>query len=366
MRQIIMGAAALSLGATVASAAGIERSAQSVGLLFEQGNAIQFGFGSVSPDLSGTVGGGAVGSGDMAPSYSSLALGLKMAVNDRVDVALIFDQSLGADVDYTGAQPGYPILGTQAELDGSDITALLRYRVGDRLSVYGGLRSQSIDATLSGLPLGAPANPYGLTVDPTRELGYLVGVAYEVPDIALRVALTYNSEIVHTFDSVETAPSFGAPVSGSFETTIPKSVNLEFQTGIAADTLLFGSVRWQEWSEFDITPPAYQTATGGRSLIDYQSNYITYTLGVGRRFTENWSGAVTLSHEPASGDIQGNLAPRDGFTSIGLGATYRMDRTEITAGVRYIRLGDATTQLIGADFTDNDAVAFGLRLTQRF
>jgi long-subunit fatty acid transport protein len=269
-------------------------------------------------------------------------------------------------VDYTGADATYPLLGTEAGLDGSDVTALLRYRVGERVSVYGGFRVQKIDATLTGLPLGAATNPYALSVGRTQEYGYVVGAAYEIPDIALRVALTYNSAIDHDFESTETAPSFGGTVAGSFTTTIPQSVNLEFQTGIAEDTLLFGSVRWQDWSEFDITPPSYTAATGGRSLIDYQSDYTTYTIGVGRRFNETWSGAVTLAHEPATGDIQGNLAPRDGFTSLGVAATYRREGTEITAGVRYIRLGDATTQIVNARFEDNDAPAFGLRLTQRF
>ena len=365
MRHISLGLAALSLTAGAAVAGGIERSPQSVGLLFEPGKVVQLGFGSLSPSLTGTVAGGTIGSGDMAPGYTSLSLGAKMAINDRIDIAVIYDQSLGADVDYTGADALYPLRGTEAELDGSDVTALLRYRVAERVSIYGGLRVQKIDASLSGLPLGSPLNPYSLDVGRSQEYGYVIGAAYEVPEIALRVALTYNSAIDHEFSSTETAPAFGT-VAGTFTTTIPESVNLEFQTGIAKDTLLFGSIRWQDWAAFDITPPAYGAATGGRALIDYRSPYTTYTIGVGRRFNETWSGAVTLAHEPSTGDIQGNLAPRDGFSSIGVAATYRRDGTEITAGVRYIMLGDATTQIVNARYEDNDALAFGLRLTQRF
>lgn len=365
MRHISTSLAALSLSAGTAFAGGIERSPQSVGLLFEPGKVVQLGFGSVSPSLSGTVGGGAVGSGDMAPSYTSLSLGAKMDINDRIDIAVIYDQSLGADVDYTGADAAYPLLGTQAGLDGSDVTALLRYRVGERVSVYGGFRVQKIDATLTGLPFPAQPTTYSLAVGRTKEFGYVIGAAYEIPEIALRVAATYNSAIDHEFEATETVN--GVVVGTSpFTTTIPQSVNLEFQSGIAENTLLFGSIRWQDWSEFDITPAFYSASTGGRSLIDYQSDYTTYTIGVGRRFNETWSGAVTFAHEPATGDIQGNLAPRDGFTSLGVAATYRREGTEITAGVRYIRLGDATTQIVNARFEDNDALAVGLRLTQRF
>jgi long-subunit fatty acid transport protein len=360
VKTIPLSVSVLALMAGAAGAAGIERTQQSVGLVFEPGRVLQFTLGTVNPSLTGTVAGGARSSGDMAPSYTSLTFGYKMAVGSRMDFALIYDQSLGADVDYTGADVGYPFRGVQAELNGSDLTAILRYRFDGGFSVYGGLRWQGIQAELSGLPVPTVPAIYALDVERSSALGWLAGVAYERPDIALRVALTYNSEIDHDFDATERFNGTVVP-AGGFTTTVPKSVNLEFQTGVAADTLVFGSIRWQEWSAFDITPAAL-----GRPLIDYESDYFTYTLGVGRRFSEAWSGALTLAYEPASGDVQGNLAPRDGFLSVGLAATYRMDQTEITAGVRYIELGDATTQTIGAEFEGSDAVAFGLRVTQRF
>jgi long-subunit fatty acid transport protein len=359
MKAIPWAGVALLVASGAAGAAGIERSAQSVGLVFEPGRVAQLSFGHVSPSLTGTFG-GALSSGDMAPGYSTITLGYKMPLGERMDLALIYDQSLGADVDYGNTDPGYPLAGTTASLDGSDLTAILRYRFDGGFSVYGGLRLQQIGAELTGLPVLGGLARYNLEVDRTTELGWLAGVAYERPDIALRVALTYNSAIDHDFEATESFNGAVVP-AGGFTTTIPKSVNLEFQTGVAADTLVFGSIRWQEWSAFDITPAAL-----GAPLIDYESDYFTYTLGVGRRFNETWSGALTLAYEPASGDVQGNLAPRDGFLSVGLAATYRMDQTEITAGVRYIDLGDATTQTIGARFEDNDALAFGLRLTQRF
>jgi long-chain fatty acid transport protein len=359
-RSLVLAVGAGVLAATSAHAGGIERSPQSVGLLFEEGRLVQFSFGMVAPTLEGTFGPG-LSSGDMAPSYSTLNLGYKMPLGERMDVAVIFDQSVGADVDYTGADPGYPFLGTTAELNGSDITALLRYRLDGGFSVYGGLRAQSITATLDGLFVPGAPGPYALDVDRTWELGYVAGVAYERPDIALRVALTYNSAIDHDFDSTESFGAVSLP-DGNFSITIPQSVNLEFQTGIAADTLLFGSVRWQEWSAFDITPPGL----GGASLIDYESDYTTWTLGVGRRFSETWSGAITLGYEGETGDVQGNLAPRDGFASIGLAATYTAGNAQITGGVRYIALGDATTQTIGARFENNDALAAGIQVKYRF
>ena len=338
---------------------GIERSPQSIDVIFEEGRFFQFGLGFASPNVSGTVGGGALSSGDMAPSFETLNFVFKTEITEKIDAALIFQDSFGADVDYTGSDPGFPLLGTEATVDGSDIVAVARYKFNDNISVFGGGRLQTIGASLTGLP--TPGGLYDLDVDRTYEFGYLVGAAYEVPEIALRVAVTYNSSIDHNFETTESFNGVVIPTP-DFSSTIPQSVNLEFQSGIAENTLLFGSVRWQDWSAFDIVP----AGLGGAELINYESDYYTFRLGLGRRFNENWSGAVTSGYEPSTGDIQGNLAPRDGFKSVGLAATYTVGNTEITSGIRYVELGDATTQTINGDFSGNDAVLFGVRLRQRF
>jgi long-subunit fatty acid transport protein len=352
MRRILMTTAALFAVASGAQAGGVERSSQSVAILFEQGRYAELSFGHFSPDVSGTVGGGALSSGDMSSSYNSWSLGYKMDIGDRMNLAVILDQPIGADVAYpTGT--GYPLAGSTAELSSSAVTALLRYKFENNVSVYGGLRYETVKGIVSIPAVGG----YTLSTNSDSELGYVVGVAWEKPEIAARVALTYNSAITHSLDSLE----FGA-VATNFETEVPQSLNLEFQTGIAKDTLLFGSIRWVDWSEFLIDPPAYPLAT---PLVSYQSDRTTYSLGVGRRFNENWSGAVTLGYEASNGDITGNLGPTDGFKSIGLAATYTMDNLKVTGGVRYVDIGDATTN-IGANFSGNSGIGVGLRVGYTF
>ena len=39
----------------------------------------------------------------------------------------------------------------------------------------------------------------------------------------------------------------------------PQSVQLDFQTGVAPKTLVFGYVRWVDWTEFNVTPAALRT-----------------------------------------------------------------------------------------------------------
>lgn len=353
MKQFLMASVAVVAGATGAFAGGVERSAQSVAILFEQGRYVELNFGHFSPDVSGRSTTG-VASGDMSSSYNSFSLGYKMDVGEKMDFALIIDQPIGADVAYP-AGTGYLLgagTGSTAELSSSAITGLLRYKFENNVSVYGGLRYQTVKGVVA-----LPFLGYTLTTNNDSELGYVVGVAWEKPEIAARVALTYNSAITHSLESVE-----GGVTTAGFDTEVPQSVNLEFQTGIAKDTLLFGSIRWQEWSAFRIDPPNYAPAA---PLVSYASDRVTYNLGVGRRFNETWSGAVTLGYEKPDGEITGNLGPTDGFASIGLAATYTMDNMKITGGVRYVDIGDATTS-IGANFEDNSGVGIGLRVGYTF
>jgi long-chain fatty acid transport protein len=363
--RIWMAASAAILAATaVASAGGVERSSQSVGILFEEGTYAEVGLSFVDPDVSGVSSATTFSSGDVAPSFSNLSLSYRQDLTDQLSLGVILDNHIGADVFYP-LGTGYPIAGSNAMVDGQAFTALLRYEITERFSAYGGLRISQVEGQVS-LPF---ANAYTLNADGGTELGYVLGVAYEIPDIALRVALTYNSAIDHTFAATESFT--GSPTTGSttFETTIPQSVNLEFQTGVAADTLVFGSIRWVDWSEFDITPSDFTTYIGtGKSLVDYDSDTTTYTLGLGRRFNENWAGAVSAVYETAMGGVSTNLGPTDGRTALGVGLTWENGQVKISGGVQYSWIGDTTTVPAAGvgTFIDNTSIAAGVRIGYQF
>lgn len=357
--------AALLGSACTAQAGGIDRSGQSILALFESGRYAEFSLGSVSPDTSGTAvaGLGGFGSGDMTSSFLQLGAAYKADINDRLSYAIIYDQPFGADVEYpTGT--GYFAAGSTAEFKSHAITGLVRYKFQNNFSVHGGVRVQSVEATAAVPFVGG----YRVSGDRDIGVGYVVGGAYERPDIALRVALTYNSGIKH---DVQTSESFGGIPNPTTNTEIetPQSVNLDFQTGIAQDTLLFGGIRWAEWSEFDITPVGYQGATGG-SLVSYDNDVFSYSLGVGRRLNENWSVSASVGYEKSNGGFASNLGPTDGSKSMALAAIYTKDNMKITTGIRYINIGDAQTAIPGfapaSDFKDNHAVAIGVKVGYTF
>ena len=95
------------------------------------------------PSVSGTVMGQS--SGNMAQDYLNYSFAVRDDLTDRLSYAVMYEQAFGAAVDYRNASANYPlILGLQgnsfaAELSGTALTAMLRYELSDRFSIYGGL-----------------------------------------------------------------------------------------------------------------------------------------------------------------------------------------------------------------------------------
>jgi long-subunit fatty acid transport protein len=351
MKNVMTAGAALLLTTSIATAGGLDRSGQGIGFIFEEGDAAFASIGVVTPTVSSEP---EALAGDVGVRYTALSFGYKTALSDQIDLSLIVDQPYGANVAYeTG-----PLIGTEAEVSSFAVTSILSYSVSENVTAFGGLRLQSIKGTVA-----VPAAGYELESDASLGFGYVIGAAYEVPDIALRVALTYNSSIKHTLDSVENSPTLGfVPTDTEFDIELPQSVNLDFQSGVAQDTLVFGSIRWVEWSTFDITPTAYIPG----SLVDYSDDVFTYTLGVGRKFSDTFSASFSVSYEESTGDPAPNLGPTDGFISYSIGGEYTMNaNTKLRGGIRYIDIGDTVSDA-GIPFEDNSALALGASITYSY
>lgn len=356
MRTIFTAATAALLCTTaLGHAGGVERSVFNPGFLFEKGNYIELSFGSVSPKVSGSFFGAT--SSDMASSFSVLSGAMRQKINDKFALGLVIDQPAGADVAYP-VGTGYTFAGATAKITTTQVTGIGLYNFSDNFSAYAGIRADVAKGQVGDIPLPAPVAVYDMKTESNVAFGYLVGAAYERRDIALRVALTYISDITHDFIATDT---LGA--GADFETTIPQSWNLDFQTGVAADTLVFGSVRWRDWSEFNIIP---------RGLVPLSSenrDTVTYTLGVGRKLTETLSGAVSLAYEPPVGGAAGNLAPTDGYKSVTLAAIYTMPiGAKLTVGATYGEIGDAYTNIstFRSSFTDNEFAGIGVKVGWNF
>ncbi|WP_312527846.1 outer membrane protein transport protein [Paracoccus sp. (in: a-proteobacteria)] len=351
MKLTITTLGALLLGATASVAGGIERAPQSLAVLFEEGNYAELSFGGANPKVKGKDIAG-FSTGDVAQGYGFFGLAYKHQFNDNLSAAIIVEQPFGADIRYpmiAAPLAAYDVLdGTRVLVNSTTYTGLLRYKFENNFSVHGGIRASRADGQvkLSGAGYGAFSG-YDLDIDGAWGLGWVAGAAYEIPELAARVSLTYNSPISHDFDMTESGPIVGAltggatdTVSGKHKVKTPRSWMLEAQSGVAKDTLVFGSVRWVKWSEFKVDNFVFPqpTVAGPVDLVTLEDT-TTYTLGVGRKFTDNWSGSASFTYEPSKGDTVSPLAPYNGRKGITLAAIYTQDNVKITTGINYSKLG---------------------------
>ena len=425
MRNIMIGAGIAALAATGVQAGGIERASNDYGILFSEGRQLNFGISFVKPKVSGdypaALGGGSTG--DMANDYTTLSASYKMDFGNNLSFGLFLNNAYGADAEYS--QGVYT--GLEAEWESEQTALILKYNIGERFSVYGGARYVRSDARIA-IPellvrgsvggyatdlgteaatlaaqaaaaagagdlataaalgaeatalgaeatrLGAAANPLSNPLgDPgmayaangsSGDWGYVVGAAYEIPDIALRVALTYESAINHEFGTSESLATLGIPGSSTTSITMPQSVSLDFQTGVAPGTLVFGKIKWTEWSKWEVRTPGYESVTGGR-VTGLDNDVITYNIGVGRQFSDNFSGFAQLTYEAANGGVASRLAPTDGMFGIGIGGQYTEDNMKIRGGIQYVRVGDATDGS-GVQFEGNSVLGLGMQVSFSF
>lgn len=377
---LLAGAAALAVPAG-AMAAALERAVPAVvRLLYEDGTYGEVGVVYSDPDLEGKGGnappvpsigfpGGPVSgkTGNLLGSDWKFSGALKGDFNDRLSWIVIFDQPFVANTKY--GQGSYPDAfnygGTDADLDTLQFSGGLAYDVTEQIKVYGGLRAQRLDATAA-IPF---LLDYSIEADEQWRYGYLIGAAYARPEIGLRVALTYSSKISHELDTTEFSAVTGS-VKDKTDIDTPQSVSLEAQTGLNEKTLLFGSVRWVDWSEFAIAPTVYggvtQAALGeARPLVDYAKDWWTYNIGIGRSLTDNLAGTVSVTYEPQVDEVLTTLGPVDGRTTLNGGLSYDYGQFNISGGVSYGRLGD-TTNLLDTKFRDGTIFAAGLRIGYSF
>ena len=366
--KLYTGALLALLGASAAQAGGIERTTQSAMILFSDGNRVELSFGRVMPKLTGEMN-DSLGSGDIANDFTSPSFALKMDVSEKVALAFIYDKPFGSDVVYDDGDSAF--LSGQAGLaETKAYTFLAKYQATDRVSVFGGIRVQEsggstvLDGTPYNLVLAPAPTPYEVSFGDDWGTGYVLGAAYEIPEMALRLALTYNSEVEHSYDTDESFGGASAGPTSQTKSVTPQSVNLEFQTGLNQRTLLMASARWVEHSAFKLRPEVFD-----RELVSLRDT-TTYRIGIGRAFTQKLSGSVTYAVEPEGSDNVSSLSPYNGYKQLSLGLSYKAtEALEISGGITYRLYGDANATVSGTSmgrFEDNSLTGIGLKMAYTF
>ena len=459
-------------------AAALDRSGQSTAVLFQKGNYAEIGAVGLMPKVAGVDSAGNAVT-EMAEDYQMYSAGLKFDLSPESSFAIIYDQPYGAEANYQGQNnfvadgnsfqlsaptPTNPaglsvpnsaigVTGrSTVEVDSHNTTFLYALQPMEDVTLFGGPAIQSISGELKLRGANySSLNGYNAKMQQDNRLGYVGGFAFEKPDIALRLAVTYRSEIEHRLKSSESialpaaalaglrgslaanaalAPLAAAPVptiqttlsgnvaaintalanpalpapnraaletqraglvslltlagtsqltsqlEGKTEITTPQSVNIDFQTGIMADTLAFANIRWVNWKNFAIKPALFGATTslqfpGGLNVVDYDKDQYSANVGIGRKLNSQLSGTVSVGWDSGAGNPITSLGPTEGFYSVGLGARYSpVENIDLSLGVRYLLLGDAQAKVssgaVVGNFENNDALAIGLKMGYHF
>ncbi|QPF35872.1 transporter [Acinetobacter johnsonii] len=411
---------------TGAFAAALDRSGQSISAFLQPGNYFEAGISVLDPSVSGKVRNGyspsaappsAIGLqntnlSDMGDDYYFPSAALKLQVTDHFSFGLLYDQPFGADATYSLSDTVSAAAGgvglfhngtetTEVEVKSQSISMIFGYQPTENFNFYAGPVYQTIegDVQLRGLAYGATQalGMYNANIKEDSAVGWLAGFAYQIPEIALKTSITYRSEIDHKASAREYGQSNVLAFVGSSPVydvatdaniTTPQSVNLDFQTGIMANTVAFANVRWVNWKDFSLDLKQFGSVAdtlgalgqtpdnpNGFDIVAYTDDQWSANVGVGRKFNDLWAGNVSVGWDSGAGNPVSTLGPTEGYWNVGLGLQYSpTPATFIAGGVKYFWLGDAKAQAASnfgsdtyvAEFNDNDALAYGLKIGYKF
>jgi long-subunit fatty acid transport protein len=191
-------------------------------------------------------------------------------------------------------------------------------------------------------------------------IGTVFGVAYEVPEIALRVSLVTEGDIAL---SIPTTTGGGVAANGNSVASIGDATTLSFQTGIAENTLLFGSVRQSNWADNQISVP---TAAGPAQVSSFKDGE-NFTIGIGRKFSDKLSASLSYYFSDGDGNGASELSPYGDTKTISLGTKYSLNEaTDVSFGLSQSERGDATTGNYSAKLSGSSVTSFGVKLTHRY
>ncbi|MEI9414907.1 OmpP1/FadL family transporter [Mesorhizobium sp. Cs1321R2N1] len=271
-------------------------------------------------------------SADGAEGYWVPRIGAKVQVLQGVDCMVDYSQPWGAHT-----APGIwngALSNIETDIKSDNYAGTCSYKMDagkGQLRFIGGLFYQDISGFKESLVNVFPALTGRVDLK-TSGWGWRAGIAYEIPDIALRASLVYNSKV--KLDNIEGTldlTSIGRGITPIYGSTqyMPDTLELKLQSGIAPGWLAFGSVKWVNWSLLQSVPicpvgfPASSCFTGSPAAVTsldlmYRDGW-TVTGGLGHKFNDQWSAAGQLSWD--RGTSHGYGAQTDTWT-LGGGVAY--------------------------------------------
>lgn len=346
--------------ATASFAGGFSRGDANTDILFEDGNFVfDGGFSYIAPHRGyDTINGAKSSDSDYSDDYFIPNLAAKARITEAFSCALTYTQPFGASSEYGPAAQAADRANTgnattSAEFSTDEYGATCRVKFDaskGNFSFLGGVFLQTFDYT--------EKTDFGtLHLEDDGQVGYRIGAAYEIPEYALRAQLMYRSQIKHEADGEFSVSPTGALVlpaliglpAGSIPAgteidssgygTLPQSLELSLQSGVAEGWLVYGSVKWTDWS-------VLQQLNYNVGPLPLTKNFFfrdgwTVQAGVAHSFTDNIAGTVNLTWDRGVGD--GADVMTDVWT-LGVGAQVKVEQVtwKIGGGLSYLTSGSQT------------------------
>ena len=248
-------------------------------------------------------------------SYVTPYAGIKIAFGDHVDCLLDYSQPWGAHT-HPGTQWAGVNSNIEIKIDSDNYGATCSYKfpIGNNANIrlIGGGFHQKIDGFK--IKQVRPqeyfkGNGQGRTSLKSSGNGYRIGIAYEIPEIAMRTSLLYNSSVSHDLSGITDLSQLDDKIIPIFgETKAPQTLEFKMQSGIAPGWLAFGSIKWVDWSVVQSIPLCpkenggicttkmkYPEKTTSLDML-FRDGY-TLAGGIGHQINDKWNVGASLSYD---------------------------------------------------------------------
>lgn len=398
----------LTLGSFVplfSHAAGMEKSDQSILAFLEPNHYVELSYAGLYADVSGQLpqheqfkqlGVEDFSTGNLVNNYHFVNAAAKLQMAPQLSFGLIYDQPYGVDLSYEYRPQSFAgkqlLESGQFNFKSQNLSMLLGYQPNTNWNIYAGGIYQQFEGELKVFGANYSAmSGYHAQLKQSSGHGWLAGLSYQIPEYAVKTAITYRSKINHQSAITEdvAAQTLSIIPSAKTQITTPQSVNLDLQTGLTPSNILYGNLRWVNWKDFEIQPrqfgavvkiaaEQYPELIKPFNLIDYNKDQWSVKLGLAHVFSQQWVATTDISWDSGNANPAGTLNPSDGFYALGLGALYNINpQSFISYGVKYFKFNkakvsdlDANTSIVQnstlSEVGHNDAFAHGIRVGYRF
>ena len=372
MKIVQTSAAVFICSSSIAFAGGFELQTLDTSAMYENGGFASFSTAKLNSKLYGVGANGQKVKTLRDQSFSNIALKADVGAFN-LGFATYRSGAIQMSGSSDGTFTGSYAPSANANLD--TIAFMARYPVGDNFSVLGGVKQNNLDS----FNLTSIFGSYDIKA--AANTSYILGAAFSMPEIALRAEVLFQPSSKITTSGAYTSAALVMPglnlpagIAGSVAATLkmPEMLTINFQTGIAKDTLLTASIHQAKWGSSQVTA----NVTSGNAGVDAVaavtsafSDSTRYSIGLGRKFTDNLSGSISYSQEDGSGSTsKSSFSMSNGSKAISAGLKYSLEKMDISFGVSHTMFNDITVNAItpNLSYRNNSATTMGFKISTNF